>query len=95
MHLPGGLHWESVSGGWCLRSLWKSPETRWGLWGILKEEAHLVSRVSPSADLEGFFFFFFPEPGGLVQPVTLSEWGSLCPDWGLLHLSPWVEWPPV
>lgn len=40
MHLPGGLHWESVS-----------------------------------------------EPSGLVQPGTLSEWGSLCPDWGLLHLS--------
>lgn len=55
MHLPGGLHWESVSGGWWLRSLGKSPETRWGLWGILKGEAHLVSRVSPSADLEGFF----------------------------------------
>lgn len=48
MHLPGGLHWKSVS-----------------------------------------------EPSGLVQPGTLSEWGSLCPDWGLLHLSTWMEWPPV
>ena len=37
----------------------------------------------------------FAEPSGLVQPGTLSEWGSLCPDWGLLHLSTWMEWPPV
>lgn len=70
MHLPGGLHWESVSGGWCLRSLWKSPGTRWGLWGILKGEAHLVSRVSPSADLEFFFFFFFQ---------NLVDWCSQSP----------------
>lgn len=35
--------------------LGKSPETSWGLWGILEGEARLVSGVSPSADLEGFF----------------------------------------
>lgn len=44
----------------------------WGLWGILKGEARLVSRVSPSADLEFFVCLF-------VFLQNLVDWYSRSP----------------
>lgn len=71
----------------------KSGEAFWSLLRTLEEKLGRVSRgprvwtLRPSST----------DAGGLVQPLALSEWGSLCPDrvLFLLPLPPGVERPPM